>query len=60
MEVAIQSALEEYALPTEKKAIEAEEDAEAENLLDALIQGSKIELEDEKPQSKNTGWGDSW
>ena len=60
VELTIRGALEEYALPTEKKAIEAEEDVEAENLLNALIQGSKIELEDEKPRSKNTGWGDSW
>ena len=45
VEVAIRSALEEYALPTEKKTIEAKEDAEAESLLDALIQGSKIELD---------------
>ena len=51
VEIAIQSALEEYALPAEKKAIETEEDVEAENLLNALIQGSKIEL-DSAPEKR--------
>jgi hypothetical protein len=60
VDVAITGALEEYALPTEKKVAEKEEDSEASNLLDALVQSSRIELEDDVPKPKKEGWGDSW
>ena len=57
---AITGALEEYALPTEKEATDIKEDAEAENLLDALIGSSRIDLEDDAPEPKHEGWGTSW
>lgn len=60
VDASIVGALEEYALPVEKKVAEKEEDTEAENLLDALIGSSRIDLEDDAPDPKNTGWGDSW
>ncbi|MBT7191786.1 MAG: hypothetical protein HN736_15120 [Anaerolineae bacterium] len=60
VDAAITSALEEYALPSEKKATEIEEDTEAENLLDALVQNSRVELEDDAPKPKQEGWGNSW
>jgi hypothetical protein len=60
VDVAIKSALEEYALPSEKKATDTKEDTEADDLLNALVSNSKIELEDDAPEPKKTGWGDSW
>ena len=57
---AITGALEEYALPTEKEATDIKEDAEAENLLNALIESSRIDLEDDAPEPKHEGWGASW
>ena len=60
VDTAVTGALEEYALPSEKKATEIKEDVEAENLLDALVQSSRIELEDDTPKPKVEGWGDSW
>jgi len=60
VDLALKSALEEYALPTEKKATDFKEDTEAENLLDALVQNSRVELEDDAPKPKQEGWGASW
>ncbi|MGP8330134.1 MAG: hypothetical protein ACT6FF_07440 [Methanosarcinaceae archaeon] len=60
VDAAITGAFEEYALPAEKKVTEKEEDSEAENLLDALIGSSRIDLEDDAPEPKQEGWGASW
>ena len=60
VDAAVTGALEEYALPIEKEATDIKEDAEAENLLDALVQSSRIELVDDAPKPKKEGWGDSW
>ena len=60
VDLSIKDALEEYALPTEKKATAIEEDTEANDLLDTLINNNRIELEGDSPGPKNTGWGDSW
>ena len=60
VDLALKSALEEYALPTEKKATDMEEDTEANDLLDALVQSSRVELEDDAPKPKQEGWGASW
>ena len=61
VDASIAGALEEYALPTEKKVAEKEEeDTEANNLLDALVQSSRIELEDDAPEPRQEGWGNSW
>ena len=58
--ISIKGALEEYALPSEKKAMAIEEDTEADDLLDTLINNSCVELESDAPEPKNTGWGDNW
>ena len=60
VDAAITGAFEEYALPSEKKTQAVEEDTEAENLLDALINNSRIELEDDAPEPEHEGWGNNW
>ncbi|MBT3313327.1 MAG: hypothetical protein HN390_01815 [Anaerolineae bacterium] len=60
VDISIKGALEEYAIPSEKKATEIEEDTEANDLLDMLINNNRVELENDASEPKNAGWGDSW